>query len=112
MKKIETYFYQNLSGKEPVREFLQDFTKEDKKIIGCDIKTVEYGWPIGIPVCKPLGGGLYEVRSTVSAGREVRVIFCIEASQMILLHGFIKKSQKTPEKDLELARKRKKEIGS
>ncbi len=110
MKKIETYFYQNNSGREPVREFLQEFSKEDKRIIGGDIKTIEYGWPIGMAVCKPLGNGLYEVRSTISSKREIRIIFYIRSNQMILLHGFIKKSQKTPDKELELSKKRKKEV--
>lgn len=110
MKRIIAKFYQNSSGYEPVREFLQDFSKEDKKIIGVDIMAVEYGWPIGMPTCRPLGDSLYEVRSKVSSGREVRVLFCIEANEMVLLHGFIKKSQKTPDKDLQLARKRKNEV--
>ena len=74
---------------------------------GGDIKTIEYGWPIGMPVCKPLGDGLYEVRSTISSKREIRIILYIRANQMILLHGFIKKSQKTPDKELELVKKRK-----
>ncbi|MEI6187842.1 MAG: type II toxin-antitoxin system RelE/ParE family toxin [Alphaproteobacteria bacterium] len=82
----------------------------DKRIIGGVIKTIEYGWPIGMPVCKPLGDGLYEVRSTISSKREIRIIFYIRANQMILLHGFIKKSQKTPDKELELVKKRKKEV--
>ncbi len=63
-----------------------------------------------MPVCKPLGDGLYEVRSTISSKREIRIIFYIRANQMILLHGFIKKSQKTPDKELELVKKRKKEV--
>lgn len=107
MKRINAYFFKLESGNEPVREWLMDLPKEDKKIIGADIKLVEYGWPIGMPVCKPLGGGLYEVRSNISQKTIARVIFCIEKDIMILLHAFIKKSQKTPEKDLALARNRK-----
>ncbi len=110
MKRLLAKFYCNSLGTEPVRCFLQEFQKEDKRIIGVDIMTVEYGWPIGMPVCRPLGDNLYEVRSKISAGREVRVLFCIVVNEMILLHGFIKKSQKTPDKDLQLARKRKKEV--
>jgi phage-related protein len=73
-----------------------------------DIKTVEFGWPIGMPVCRPLGEGLYEVRSDLSQNKIGRVLFYIDSeSRMVLLHGFIKKSQKAPTADLELARKNK-----
>jgi phage-related protein len=71
---------------------------------------VEYGWPVGMPVCRPLKQGLWEVRSSLSDGRTARVIFCIQNERMILLHGFIKKSQKTPLPDLDLALRRKKEV--
>ncbi len=110
MKRILAKFYRNSLGVEPVREFLKGFSKEDKKIIGVDIQTVEYGWPIGMPTCRPLKENLYEVRSKILAKREVRILFCIVANEMILLHGFIKKSQKTPDKELQLARKRKKQV--
>jgi phage-related protein len=110
MKRIFAKFYRNKLGAEPVREFIKEFSKEDKIIIGTDIKIVEYGWPIGMPVCKSLGDGLYEVRSKVSHAREVRLIFCISLNSLILLHGFIKKTQKTPYKDLQLARRRKNEV--
>lgn len=79
--------------------------KEERKLIGDDIKTVEYGWPIGMPVCRGLGGGLYEVRTELK-NKIARVIFCISSSQMILLHGFIKKTQKTPTNELEIAQRR------
>lgn len=108
-KKLIVYFYKNLSGKEPVREWLLNLEREDCKTIGIDIKTVEFGWPIGMPVCKSLGKGLYEVRSTLKT-TIARTIFCIEDDLMILLHGFIKKSQKTPAKEIDLAFKRKKEV--
>jgi phage-related protein len=110
MKKITAKFYRNISGKEPVREFLKEMKKADKVIIGEDIQTVEYGWPIGMPVCRPLGDGLFEVRSTITSGNEVRVMFAMIDNMMILLHAFIKKSQKTPEKELAIARTRKKEV--
>ena len=108
-KKITVHFYKNLNGKEPVREWLLALDQENCKIIGIDIKTVEFGWPIGMPVCKPLGRGMYEVRSNLK-DNIARIIFCIEEDMMILLHGFIKKSQKTPDKEIELALKRKKEV--
>ncbi|MEL7143479.1 MAG: type II toxin-antitoxin system RelE/ParE family toxin [Cyanobacteria bacterium J06573_11] len=68
----------------------------DRKTIGTDIKTVEFGWPIGMPTCCPMGKGLYEVRSSLTGSRIARVLFFIYNGQMILLHGFIKKSQQTP----------------
>ena len=108
-KKLTVHFYKKLNGKEPVREWLLALDREDCKIIGIDIKTVEFGWPVGMPVCKPLGRGMYEVRSNLK-DNIARVIFCIEEDMMILLHGFIKKSQKTPDKEIELAFKRKKEV--
>jgi phage-related protein len=79
---------------------------EERQVIGKDIQKVEFGWPIGLPVCRPLGGGLWEVRSELPSQRIARVIFCIVDGQMILLHGFIKKSQKTPKRELDLARER------
>ena len=82
-------------------------TRADLRLIGTDIRTVEYGWPIGMPTCRPMGAGLYEVRTSLSGNRIARVMFCINANQMVLLHGLIKKTAKTPRGDLMLARKRK-----
>jgi phage-related protein len=84
--------------------------EEDRKVIGEDIKDVEFSWPIGMPLCRSLCRGLWEVRSDLSGGRIARVVFCIASSQMVLLHGFIKKTQKTPTADIEMALKRKKDI--
>ena len=81
-------------------------SKEERRIIGVDIKTVEFGWPVGMPVCRPLGEGLYEVRSSLPSQRIARTIFTLHKQEMILLHAFIKKTQKTPEADLSLAKKR------
>ncbi len=109
-KKIEAHFYKSLAEKEPVREWLLECSKEDRKIIGTDIQTVEYGWPIGMPVCRSMGNGLYEIRTSLGGGRIARIFFCFYADKIILLHGIIKKSQKTPKNDLELAKKRQKEV--
>jgi phage-related protein len=109
-KKLNVRFFRLQTGKEPVRDWLLSLNNEDCKIIGADIKTVEFSWPIGMPICKPIGRGLYEVRSNLRDGKIARVIFCIEDNKMILLHGFIKKSQKTPEQELNLAFKRKREV--
>jgi phage-related protein len=110
VKRLPAAFYLSSSGREPVREWLKALAIEDRKIIGEDIKDVEFSWPIGMPLCRPLGSGLWEVRSDLTQGRIARVLFCIHDGRMVLLHSFIKKTQKTPDADLELARRRKKEI--
>jgi phage-related protein len=77
-----------------------------------DIKAVEFGWPVGMPTCRSLGSGLWEVRSNLSDGKIGRIIFSIRDGEMYLLHGFIKKSQKTPKGDLDVAMSRKKDLES
>lgn len=86
-------------------------SSEDRRAVGFDIAIAEFGWPVGMPLCRSLGDGLWEVRSDISHGSIARVIFCIAHGQMVLLHGFVKKSQKTPQADLEVARKRQRSIG-
>jgi len=110
MKKITSLFYETANANKPVREWLLTLSKDDRKIIGDDIKTVEFGWPIGMPVCRRLESKLYEVRSDISDKRIARVIFTVINEYMILLNGFVKKSQKTPKSEIDLALKRKKEI--
>lgn len=108
---MEVYFYTTDSGNEPVRKWLKDLSKEDKKIIGADIKTLQYGYPIGMPLTKILVGTecLEELRCHIKDGI-ARIIFYVEDDTIILLHAFIKKTQKTPQKDLDLAIKRYKEL--
>ncbi len=111
LKKIIAVFYALPSGREPVRDFLKNgLSDSDRKVVGQDIATAEYGWPLGMPICKAMGNGLYEIRSHISQGRISRVLFGIVDGQMVLLHGFIKKSQKTAKKDIDLALKRYREI--
>ena len=110
MKRLPAAFYCLVSGREPVREWLKALGDEDRKIIGEDIKDVEFSWPIGMPLCRPLGKGLWEVRSEITQGRIARIPFCIRDGRMVLLHAFIKKTQKTPDSDIELATRRKKEL--
>jgi phage-related protein len=109
-KRVPAIFFRTEAGGEPVREWLKELpSPEDRKRIGEDIKTVEFGWPIGMPVCRPLGEGIYEVRTTLVQKRIARVLFYIDKKgRMVLLHGFIKKTQKTPDEDLDLARGNKK----
>jgi phage-related protein len=107
-KRVPAVFFRTESGGEPLREWLKSLQPEDRKLIGEDIKTVEFGWPVGMPVCRSLGDGLCEIRTHLTQGRIARVLFYIDAkSRMVLLHGFVKKTQKTPLNDLELARKNK-----
>jgi len=109
-KRIQARFYRNENANEPVREWLRGLSKRDRVSIGTDIATVEFGWPIGMPTCRPLGSGLFEVRTELSGDRISRVLFSFADGYIVLLHGFIKKTRKTPKADLDLARARKKEV--
>ena len=108
-KRVPAFFYRTEAGREPVRDWLKSLPHgDDRKRIGADIKTVEFGWPLGMPVCRPLGDGIYEVRTDLSHNRIARVLFYIDRrSRMVLLHAFIKKTSKTPVEDLALARTNK-----
>ena len=112
LKRLPACFYRSDTGREPVREWLKGLEPEDQKVIGEDIKDVEFSWPIGMPLVRSLGHELWEVRSSLLGDRIARVIFCIERERMVLLHGFIKKTQKTPQHDIDLALKRKKGGGT
>lgn len=108
-KRVPAIFFRTDAGGEPVRDWLKEvLSSGDRKRTGEDIKTVEFGWPIGMPVCRPLGDGIHEVRTRLSQNRIARVLFYIDSKgRMVLLHGFIKKSQRTPDEDLEAARSNK-----
>ena len=110
MKRLPAVFYELPSGREPVRDWLKGLSDVDRKIIGEDIRDLEFDWPVGMPLCRPLGNGLWEVRSDITQGRISRVLFCIHGGRMVLLHGFIKKTQKTLQSDLDLALRRRREI--
>lgn len=107
--KLRVRFYQEDSGAEPVRDWLKRLPVEERKSIGADIKTVQFRWPVGLPWVRSLGAGLWEVRSNLT-NRTARLIFAIDRGDMVLLHGFIKKTPKTPAADLDLARKRARNI--
>jgi len=109
-KKLQARFYATGTGRKPVREWLLELSVDDRRLVGKDIQKVEFGWPIGMPYCRPLGHGLWEVRSDLTDGKIGRVIFCIVAGEMVLLHGFVKKTQKTPSQEIDLALKRKREL--
>lgn len=111
-KRLPAAFYCTAAGNEPVREWLKGLDTIDRRAIGEDVATAEFGWPVGMPVCRSLGRGLHEIRSDLRSNRIARVIFCIANERMVLLHGFIKKTQKTSKSDLDLAMKRMKEVTS
>lgn len=113
-KKLPAAFYQTSNGKEPVRKWLQRLDLSDRKSIGGDIATLEFCWPVGLPHCRPMISrkGLWEIRSNMSNGRIARILFCIYSRHMVLLHGFVKKTQKTPDKDIDLAMARMQEVQS
>lgn len=103
--RLQVLFYKTESGHEPGREWLRSLPREERKIIGEDIKTVQFGWPLGMPLIRKLDTGLWEVRSMLDK-RIARVLFTVDQNLMVILHGFIKKSKKTPTSDLRLAKTR------
>lgn len=107
MKVISVVFYKLNNDKEPVKEWLLSLDKLDRLIIGQDIKTVELGWPLGMPLVRKMDNDLWEVRCSLKGKRIARVLFTVYRNQMVLLHGFIKKTQKTPANDLRKARERR-----
>lgn len=103
--RLQVVFYKSGSGKEPVRDWLKKLGKEDRKVIGEDIKTVQFGWPLGMPFVRKIETGLWEVRIQLK-NRIARILFTAYEGVMVLLHGFIKKSQKTPANDLKVGKQR------
>jgi phage-related protein len=106
-KPLPLAFWRSAGRREPVRDWLKNLPREDKRTIGRDI-----GWPVGLPLCRPLSGGLWEVRSSLATRREARVFVGFHQGTMIALHAIIKKTRKTPAEDLALARQRLKEAQS
>jgi len=103
--RLIVVFYQTALGAEPVREWLHSFSAVEKKVIGEDIKTVQIGYPIGMPLVEKIESDIFELRSKLP-NKIARILFTVEGGLMILLHGFIKKTNKIPPDDLRLARKR------
>jgi phage-related protein len=115
MKKLPAVFYRSAAGNELVRDWLngRELDEHDRRAIGRDVAKAEYGWPIGMPTCELLGDGLYVIRSNLPNNRITRIIFSIEASNMVLLHGFVKKSTegiKTPQHEIDVAADRRREL--
>jgi phage-related protein len=108
--KIPLRFYRSLAGKEPVREWLKGLGRDARLAIGQDLLRVQYRWPVGMPLCRSLSGGLWEVRTNLPNGTISRVLICFAGGALVALNGFVKKTQKTPSDELKLALKRKKEV--
>ncbi|SRR5258706_15887727 len=105
-RPLAVVFFSSETGNEPVRRWLRELPKEEKKIIGTDILTVQYAWPAGKPLVNSMGNGIWEVRSRLK-DRIARTLFIVVDEEIVLLHGFIKKTQRSPKEDLDLAKKRK-----
>jgi phage-related protein len=110
IQKVPVVFYKTAAGVVVVRDWLRSLPEADRNVIGKDLMSVQYRWPVGMPFCRPLGGGLWEVRSDLPSNRIARLLFCSNKGRLVVLHGFIKKTQKTPSDELDIARKRKDEL--
>jgi phage-related protein len=112
LSEIPVVFYRTSLGLEPVRDWLRGLPDDDRGTIGIDLATVQAGWPVGMPLCRSLGGGLWEVRSSLPSRRIARLLFFVHEGRIGVVHGFIKKTPKTPRDEIELARKRMKEMAT
>jgi phage-related protein len=111
-RKIPVVFYRTRGGAEVVRDWLRSLDERDRHAIGMDLMRVQFRWPVGMPLCRPMGDGLWEVRTSLPSNRIARTLFSVHEGRAVVLHGFIKKTQKTSDGDLALARRRMKEFES
>ena len=109
-QKIPLIFYRTLAGSEPAREWLKGLDEAERQAIGKDLLRAQWRWPVGMPLCRPMGNGLWEIRTDLPTKRTARVLLCLYREHLVALHGFIKKTPTTPESDLATARKRQKEL--
>ena len=109
-QKIPLIFFHTEGGSEPVREWLKGLVEAERQAIGQDLLRAQWRWPVGMPLCRPLGNGLWEVRTDLPTKRTARVLLCLYRGHLVAVHGFIKKTRTAPGGDLELARKRQKEL--
>ena len=108
--KIPLIFFRPNSGNEPVREWLLALPEAERQAIGKDLLRAQWRWPVGMPLCRPMRDGLWEIRTDLPTKRTARVLICLYRGHLMALHGFIKKTRTTPESDLALARKRQREL--
>lgn len=109
-RKMQVVFYRTAAGSEVIRDWLRDLDERDRNAIGQDLMRVQFRWPVGMPLCRSMKDGLWEVRSSLPSGRIARMLFCVHQDRILVLSAFIKKGQKTPDEELTLARKRMREF--
>jgi len=109
-QKIPLIFYRTAAGSEPVRERLKGLAEEERQSIGKDLLRAQWRWPVGMPLCRPMGHSLWEIRTDLPAKRTARALLCQYRDHLVTLHGFIKKTRATPDQDLATARKRQEEL--
>ncbi|HWB98331.1 MAG TPA: type II toxin-antitoxin system RelE/ParE family toxin [Bryobacteraceae bacterium] len=109
-QKVPLVFFRTEAGSEPVRDWLKGLSQSERQAIGKDLLRAQWQWPVGMPLCRPLGNGLWEVRTDLPTKQTARVLLCLYRGHLVALHGFIKKTRKTPDDDLNLARRRQKEL--
>lgn len=109
-QKTPLQFYKNSGGNEPVRDWLKELEAPDRYAIGQDLMRAQWRWPVGMPLCRAMVHGLWEIRTNLPSCRIARVLVCLHKGRLVALHGFIKKTQKTPDDELTLANKRQKEL--
>lgn len=107
---LGVYFFRTDAGNEPVLDWLRELSADDRRLVGEDLRTVQIGWPLGMPLCRSLGDGLYEVRSSITGNRITRLVFFQHGSRLVIVEGFIKKSRTTPADILKLAKRRRSEF--
>ncbi len=110
IQKTPLVFYRSSNGNEPVRDWIKALNTPDRLAIGQDLMRAQWRWPVGMPLCRALGQGLWEIRTELPSKRIARVFLCLDEGMLVALHGFIKKTKKTPDDELTLARKRQKEL--
>jgi phage-related protein len=109
-QKIPLIFFRTLNGSEPVREWLKELPIEDRQAAGKDLLRAQWRWPVGMPLCRAMGNGLWEIRTNLPTKRTARVLVALYRERLVALHGFIKKTRTTSDDDLALALKRKKDL--
>jgi phage-related protein len=111
-QKAPLIFFRTDAGTEPVRDWLKELPPEDRREMGKDLMRAQWRWPVGMPLCRPMGDGLWEIRTDLPSNRIARVLLAVDEGVLVALHAFIKKTQKTPASELAVARKRLKELKS
>jgi phage-related protein len=109
-RKIPLMFFRTKTGNEPVLAWLKGLPEDERRAIGQDLLRAQWRWPVGMPLCRPMGDGLWEIRTDLPTKRTARVLLCLYRYHLVALHGFIKKTRATPDEDLDLAGRRRKEL--